>query len=101
MATLFVRHVVADYTQWRKVYDEFDSERRSMGVTSNGVYQFDGNPNDVPVYHEFGSMDAARAFAGSSQLKGAMDRAGVQGRRTSRSRTGPDRRGTGAQRTPS
>jgi len=79
VATLFVRHVVADYTQWRKVYDEFDARRRSMGVSSDGVYQLDGNPNDVTVYHEFNTMDAAKAFASSSDLRDAMARAGVQG----------------------
>jgi hypothetical protein len=79
MATLFVRHTVADYAAWRKVYDEFDAKRRSMGVTSDGVYQLDGNPNDITAYHEFASMDAAKAFAASSELREAMASAGVVG----------------------
>ena len=79
MATLFVRHTVADYSAWRKGYDEFDAQRRSMGVTSDGVYQLDGNPNDITAYHEFNSMDAAKAFAGSNELREAMGRAGVVG----------------------
>jgi len=33
MATLFVRHTVSDYTAWRKVYDDLDATRKSMGVT--------------------------------------------------------------------
>jgi hypothetical protein len=79
MATLFVRHTVADYDAWRKVYDEFDAERRSMGVSSHGVYLLDGNPNDVTVYHEFATADAAKAFASSPRLKEVMGKAGVQG----------------------
>ncbi len=79
MATLFVRHTVADYQKWRAVYDEFDAKRRSMGVTGHGVYQLDGNPNDVTVYHEFATMDGAKAFADSTELRDAMQRAGVQG----------------------
>lgn len=79
MATLFVRHTVADYDAWRKIYDEFDAKRRSMGVTSDGVYQLDGNRNDVTAYHEFASMDAAKAFAGSTELQEAMAHAGVVG----------------------
>jgi len=78
MATLFVRHPVADYTAWRKVYDELDATRKSLGVTGDGVYQLDGNPNDVTVYQDFATMEAARAFAGSSELREAMQRAGVQ-----------------------
>ena len=79
MATFFVRHTVADYGAWRQIYNEFDATRRSMGVTSDGVYQLDGNPNDVTIYHEFNSMDSAKAFAGSKELREAMERAGVQG----------------------
>jgi hypothetical protein len=79
MATMLVRHTVADYAAWRKGYDDFDATRRAMGVTSDGVYQLDGNPNDVTAYHEFASMDAAKAFAGSTELREAMGRAGVVG----------------------
>ena len=79
MATLFVRHTVADFSAWKKVYDEFDAERKTMGVTGHGVYQLDGNPNDVTVYHEFATMEAAKAFAASDRLKAVMQRAGIQG----------------------
>jgi hypothetical protein len=79
MATLFVRHRVADYAKWRKAYNDFDAERRGMGVSSHGVYKLDGNPNDVTIYHEFASMEAAKAFAGSPRLKEVMQEAGVQG----------------------
>ena len=79
MATLFFRHTVADYPAWRKVYDEFDATRPSLGVTSQGCYQLDGNPNDITGYHEFDSMDAAKKFAASSELREAMEKAGVVG----------------------
>ncbi|MDN0077728.1 hypothetical protein QU481_23255 [Crenobacter sp. SG2303] len=78
MATLFIRHRVADYAKWRKVYNDFDTERRGMGVSRHGVYTLDGNPNDVTVYHEFASMEAAKAFAGNPRLKEVMQTAGVQ-----------------------
>jgi len=79
MATIFVRHRVADYAKWRKAYDDFDAERRGMGVTSHGVYKLEGDPNDVTVYHEFANMAAAKAFAGNPRLKEIMQAAGVQG----------------------
>lgn len=79
MATLFVRHTVKDFATWKKGYDEFDSTRRGLGVTGDGVYQADGNPNDVTVYHDFASMDAAKKFAASSELKSAMEKNGVVG----------------------
>ncbi len=80
MATLFVRHKVADYAVWKKAYDDFDAERNGMGVTSAGAYQLDGYPNDITVYHAFATMDAAKAFGGSARLHEAMEGAGVQGR---------------------
>lgn len=79
MATMFVRHQVKDFRSWKAAYDSFDEERKGMGVTGHGVYQTDGSPNDVTVYHHFESMDAAKAFAGSARLKEVMQEAGVVG----------------------
>ncbi len=79
MATLFVRHRVNEFGKWKSEYDAFDAERRTMGVTDDGVYQADGDPNDVTVYHEFDSIDAAKTFAGSERLKEVMRGAGVMG----------------------
>lgn len=79
MATLFVRHRVKEFGAWKAVYDEFDSERKTMGVVDHGVYQEDNDPNDVTVYHRFNDMNAAKAFAGSSRLKEIMEKAGVTG----------------------
>lgn len=79
MATLFVRHKVKEFSVWKAAYDAFDAERKTMGVTNQGVYQADENPAEVTVYHEFETMDAAKAFAGSPRLKEVMERAGVMG----------------------
>jgi heme-degrading monooxygenase HmoA len=79
MATLFVRHKVSDFNTWKKAYEAFDAERKTMGVTDHGVYQVDGNPNEVTIYHHFESMDSAKAFVGSARLKEVMKSAGVAG----------------------
>jgi hypothetical protein len=79
MVRLFVRHNVADYGAWRKVYDEFDAERRPMGVTGDAVFQSIDNPNDITAWHDFDTAEAAQAFASSDKLKNAMQQAGVQG----------------------
>jgi hypothetical protein len=79
MVRLFVRHNVADYDAWRKVYDEFDNERRPMGVTDDAVFQSVDDPNDVTLWHDFAGADEARAFVSSEALRSAMQRAGVQG----------------------
>ena len=79
MTTLFVRHQVADYAKWRQVYDGIAPVQKAMGVQDQAVYQAIDNPNDVTVTHEFASLDAAQAWAGSPELRSAMHDAGVQG----------------------
>jgi len=63
---LFVRHEVNDYAAWRKAYNEFDKTRRKLGVTAQAVY------------HDFKSVDKAKAFTASPELKAAMEKAGVK-----------------------
>jgi hypothetical protein len=79
MVRLFVRHAVADYGEWRKEYDAFDSQRRSMGVTGDAVYQSVEDPNDVTVTHDFDEVESAKAVMSSEELRAAMHNAGVQG----------------------
>ena len=79
MVRIFVRHNVEDYQAWRKSYDEFDDQRRSMGVSGDAVFQSIGDPNDVTLWHDFETAEAAKAFATSNELGNAMQAGGVQG----------------------
>jgi hypothetical protein len=79
MAMMVTRHTVRDYSAWRKVYDEVKPLQTSGGVVEESCYQDPANPNDVLVLHRFASVDKANAFLGSSDLRDAMERAGVVG----------------------
>ena len=79
MATMFVRHNVTDFAKWKQVYDDLRPTQQRMGVTAEAVFRAADNPNDVTVTHEFASIEAAQAFAGSAELKTAMQGAGVAG----------------------
>jgi quinol monooxygenase YgiN len=79
MATMFLRHKVADYKAWRKEYDKHPDFQKASGITVATVYQADDDPNDVTVVHEFTSMAAARAFVKNPDLAAAMKAAGVVG----------------------
>jgi hypothetical protein len=79
MARMFVRHDVTDYPAWRKVYDSIEDERAGLGVTGHAVFCAVDDERDVTAWHDFGSIDAARAFAASPMLHEAMERAGVAG----------------------
>jgi hypothetical protein len=77
MATMFVRHTVADYAAWRRIYDSFGPMQDAMGVIQKAVYQTADNANEITVIHDFATLEEARAFAGSPELKEAMKDAGV------------------------
>lgn len=76
---MFVQHDVADYAAWRKGYDGFAATRRKMGVSAQAVYRSADDPNSVVAYHDFKSVEKAKAFAASAELKAAMQGAGVKG----------------------
>ena len=78
-ATMIVRHQVQDYSAWRAVYDSLEDLRKQYGCFGVEVMTDPGNKNDVFVIHRFPTVEAAQAFAGSSELKEAMGRAGVTG----------------------
>ncbi|HEY3336281.1 MAG TPA: hypothetical protein VGK16_13700 [Candidatus Limnocylindrales bacterium] len=77
MTTLFVRHTVADYAEWRRTFDGFAATQEALGVTGKTVYQAADNTNDITVTHDFETLESARAFAASPELKAAMHDAGV------------------------
>lgn len=83
MTTLFIRHRVTDYANWRRVYDSVDPLRKRAGVLGQAVFQAEDDANDVTVTHDFKSAAAAQAFAGSGELRDAMAKAGVEGAPTS------------------
>jgi hypothetical protein len=79
---MFVRHEVTDYPTWRRHYDGFETERRTMGVRGAAGYVGADNPNDITVTHDFDALTPAQAFASSPRLREIMAAAGVSGRPT-------------------
>ncbi len=78
-ATLLVRHEVEDYAAWHAVYESVAGLRHDHGCTDAEVLIDPGDKNDVYVLHRFPTVEQAQAFAGSSELREAMGRAGVKG----------------------
>jgi quinol monooxygenase YgiN len=79
MATMFVKHTVSDYGNWKRVYDEFARVRKEKGVTGASVHRDPNDRNVVIVTHRFKDVNTARAFANSEELKATMADAGVSG----------------------
>ena len=79
MVTMFARHKVSDYNNWKRVYDEVEPLRKEKGVTAASVYRDANDVNTIVITHQFKSLDAAMGFAHSEELKSAMAKAGVNG----------------------
>jgi hypothetical protein len=77
---MYVRHSVENYETWRKAYDDFDAERRGMGVTGDDVFQALDDQNDITLYHDFTTPEQAESFVTSARLKEVMTGAGVTGK---------------------
>jgi hypothetical protein len=78
-ATLLVRHQVEDYAAWRSVYDTLDGLRKEHGCTADEVMVDPTDKQDLIIIHRFPSLEQAQSFAGSSELREGMGRAGVKG----------------------
>lgn len=77
--TMFVKHTVSNYENWKRIYDEFESVRKEKGVTGASVHRDANDPNTLIVTHRFNDLNAATGFAGSEELKSTMKEAGVAG----------------------
>ena len=79
MAHMMIHHQVADYAAWKVAFDEHDATRREYGGGDYMLFNSVDNPNEVVVVFEWDSMDNARAFSESAELREAMQQAGVTG----------------------
>ena len=79
MPHLLVRHRVADYASWRPIFDDHASFREQHGSTGGEVFRNADDPAEVVMLFEVSDLDRAREFAGSDELREAMQSAGVVG----------------------
>jgi hypothetical protein len=77
--TAMVQHRVADYDVWRKAYDESETTQKTGGVTHQSVYRAKDDPNSLLVTHGFATTADAETFLAGTELRDAMQQAGVQG----------------------
>lgn len=79
MAYLLIHHQVADYNAWKPAFDEHDGTRREYGGGNYMLFRGADDPNEVVVVMEWDSVDNAKAFSSSDDLREAMQKAGVAG----------------------
>ena len=79
MATMIVQNQVADYAKWKAAYDDGAALRKSGGEVSDDIYRDADDPNNVTIIFKWDSIENAKKFAMSPELKEAMEKAGVTG----------------------
>jgi hypothetical protein len=78
MINVLIHHEVADYTTWKAAFDSAFDWRRKHGERSCRIFRSAGNANDVTLFFEWESLEVARAFIASDELKTKMASAGVK-----------------------
>lgn len=78
-AWLHATHKVEDFERWKPVFDGAAALKRGFGWRQSSIYAIDGDRNNILVMEEFDTLEHAKAFASSPELKAAMGRAGVLG----------------------
>ena len=77
MATMIVKHKVADYNKWKAVFDEMKKTRITHGWIGHEVFRDATDENMVIVVNKIKTLDGAKAYGQSPELHEAMKRAGV------------------------
>ncbi len=79
MATIFLRHAVADYDAWRPFYDDDVARRDNAGLTEVRVFRDASDPNSVLLVWDTDDASGLDAMLADEGLKAKMDEAGVMG----------------------
>lgn len=74
---LSISHEVADYDNWRAVFDNFSTDRKESGINDLFVKQNINNTNSITVFSKVTNLEKAKEFMSSPTLKEAMAKAGV------------------------
>lgn len=77
MASLLIRHRVADFDTWRRAFDEDAATRIANGSSCWRVFRNDAAPDEVWILLEWDDLMRARLFARSDDLIDVLIRAGV------------------------
>ena len=77
MPYLLVRHKVADFSQWKPVYDNHLPARQKAGLKEVHLLRNIDDPNEVVLLFEAEDVQRARDFAASSDLRETVQRSGV------------------------
>lgn len=79
MATLIVKHRVANFESWKQVFDGTQAERAKHGWLDHRVLRDAQDPNVVTIINHVKDHAGAKAYGASPALREAMQKGGIQG----------------------
>jgi quinol monooxygenase YgiN len=79
MVTMLVRHRVANFDKWKKVFDRLEGLREKHGFIAHSVHRDATDSNIVVIVNRVKEMAEAKSYGASPELHNAMAEAGVQG----------------------
>ena len=77
MIKMIMKYEVEDFAKWKAGYMAAESIRKNAGAKSTQAFQGADNPKMVAVITEWDSLEKAKAFSQSPELKEAQQKAGV------------------------
>lgn len=77
MTYMLVRHKVADYARWKKVFDAHAAARRQAGLKLEHLLRNVEDPSEVFLMFEVEDLARARAFVNTAAARQAKEEAGV------------------------
>ena len=79
MSYVIIRHKVQDFAKWKPIYDAHGAVRKQSGCKHEQLFRLANDPNELVILTEWDSVENAKKFAQSSDLKEKMRSAGVLG----------------------
>jgi heme-degrading monooxygenase HmoA len=79
MVHVLVRHKVADYPRWKEAFDSHLTSRKRAGETGYHVFHSMEDSHEIVVLSDWQTVEEARKFMNSDELRQKMQTAGVQG----------------------
>ena len=73
MASMFIKHRVADYAKWKPVFDEHEALRTEYGTVGHSLHRDADDPNVIIIAFRVSDLNRAKEFAASEELRSAME----------------------------
>jgi len=80
MTHILIRHKVANFDQWKSIYDAHAGVRKIVGLQEEHLWRSVADGSDVFILFATENLNTALAYVNSAELRDTMKNAGVADR---------------------